>query len=208
MTKLTVSIVAIAFVLLPHAARPAAAQGPFVSAQQLFEAGTKWTTYLKDGVCLWRGQEPSGSIVWGWEAQAQCTGVVGIYGYDHNADGMIDVATFPVKDAHCGSYISAWQYFVNGAWSEYVRGICVYSPSSGMYQLSYNYFSTPQQATCASSLSALTARKYQAHNTFLALQPTINTNYLGVKIAWHNKNQAELTWLACKTQLASGTRNS
>ena len=181
-----------------------AAQGDFVTPSQPHQSGTTFVKHEDWGpVCVWYGQEPDGARIYVWEGQATCTGAGTVWGYDLNGDYKLDAAAWPTRDANCGAQIRAWQWFVNGKPTEYVTGECIYVPAARMYQFVYTYFGTISQATsCSAVLGFLETRRDQAYKAFLDLVPTYNANRLNVKIAWHNYNQADLTFKACSRQMA------
>lgn len=184
---------------------PLAAQSDFITPSQLYQPGTTFVKHEDWGpVCIWYGQEPDGGVIYVWEAQLKCGSGGTVWGYDLNGDQQLDVAVWPTRDSNCGVQIRAWQWFVNGKWTEYVTGSCIYVPAAQMYQFVYTYFGTPSPTSCSSALSFLKSRRDQAYKTFTDLVPSYNTNRLNVKIAWHNYNHADLTLKVCTRQLAAG----
>lgn len=178
---------------------PSLATQGYLSPTNLYDQRTTFTKHNDWGsVCIWYGEEPDGTVIYAWENQQQCGGTVGVYGYDFNRDAKVEVVIWPARDPNCGDQIRAWQWYVNGQTSEYVRGDCLYDQAAQRYRYVVNYFSAPSGVGC--NLPFMDKRRRDAYQTFINLQPTANTNRLNVKIAWHNYNQADLTYKACGGQ--------
>lgn len=203
--KLALSLGTVALFAAQIATPTVGAQGNFVTPSQLYEQGTTFEKHEDWGpVCVWFGREPDGAAIYVWEAQAKCGGTPTVWGYDLNGDYKLDVAVWPVQAPNCGVQIQSWMWFIDGKWTEYVTGKCIYVPNARMYQFVYLYFGTPAPTQCSAVLSFLKTRRDQAYKTFMDLVPKYNSNRLNVKIAWHNYNHADLTLQACTRELASG----
>ena len=202
-STLAVAVAAFVAVAGPLTTPPIPAQ--YVAPGRYFEPGTTWEKHTDWGAgCVWSGREPDGAGVYGWETQSTCPGQIYAWGYDFDGDASVELYLWPRQIANCGVQIQAWQWVVNGQWTEYVTGSCVFSPTANQWQFMYTYFSAANGTTCNAGLSFFDLRNRAAYTAFLTAQRTPGTNRLSIKWLWHNYNQTNLTLHACRAQLAGG----
>ena len=168
------------------------AQGP---PQQMFQPGTSWQrSVAADGNCFWTGREPSGSTVYAWENG--CNGTPYVWGYALRNPSQLDAVVWTASVAACGGTVArAWQWFDNGAWSEYV-GI---RDANGC---AADYYSSPGGG-CPANITGFYQRstaKYRASLQTLTANPA---NRAAQEVAWHDYNRANLTFAVCQRQLAA-----
>jgi hypothetical protein len=199
-SRIAVVLVAATLVTLPLVATPIAAQ--FVTPSQLYEPGLTLTPHADWGsVCIWSGQESDGTVIYGWESERQCgTGTMTAFGYDFNADTKYDVVVWPARDPNCGTQIRAWQWFVNGQWTEYVTGSCIWQQNAQQWAFVYNYFSASNGGRCFGTLEFLKNRMFENKKVADDALANYNSNRLTAKMAWHNYNQSFLAYTACRNQ--------
>jgi hypothetical protein len=180
------------------AARAAAFDPPQVTANHLYSSATTWSSgRAADGSCYWTGREPEGSLVYAWDQT--CQGNADVWGYDTNADGMVDAVLWLANIPQCGGMtIRRWQWYWQGYWTE---SVYIAQPSpDGSGGCPLNAFVAANGTTCGAAAVPLKHRLDQQYRDFI--KQSASNNPLELKQAWHRYNQAVLTFHACRFQLA------
>ena len=111
-----------------------------------------------------------------------------------------DVVVWPARDPNCGLQIRAWQWFVNGQWTEYVTGGCIWQQNAQQWAFVYNYFSASNGGGWCGTGEFLKNRMFENKKVADDALANYNSNRLNAKVTWHNYNQSALTYFACKSQ--------
>jgi hypothetical protein len=182
------------------ASSAAAFDPPQLTASHLYSSGTLLSQgRAADGSCYWSGQEPEGSRVFAWDST--CQGSPDVWGYDTNADGMLDAVIWLANLPQCGGVtIRRWQWYWQGSWSE---GVYMAQPTpDGSGACALDSFVSANGATCDAALAAMKQRFDQYYQGFTEQMTNPHPQPLELKGAWHRYNQAALTLHACRLQLA------